>query len=142
MNPHDAATLPISAAAALAGMHAQTLRQYDRLGLVVPARTSGRGRRYSLRDVDALRQVQRLSNEGINLEGIARILTLERENAELRESLANLRSILDPGSRVFAASASGDVESVPRGQRVRIRTTTHRTSGALVLWRGPHHTQH
>lgn len=142
MNPHDAPTLPISAAAALAGMHAQTLRQYDRLGLVVPARTSGRGRRYSLRDVDALRQVQRLSNEGINLEGIARILTLERENAELRESLANLRSILDPGSRVFAASASGDVESVPRGQRVRIRTTTQRTSGALVLWRGPHHTQH
>ena len=114
---YDAPVLTISAAAELAGMHAQTLRQYDRLGLVVPRRTAGRGRRYSMRDVDALRAVQRLSGEGVNLEGIGRILELERENAALRAALEGLRAVLDPGSRIFAASASGDVESVPRGRR-------------------------
>ncbi|MDR1428573.1 MAG: MerR family transcriptional regulator, partial [Bifidobacteriaceae bacterium] len=71
----------ISVAARLAAMHPQTLRQYDRLGLVVPGRARGRGRRYSVRDVETLRQVQRLScQEGINLAGIKRILALEDEN--------------------------------------------------------------
>ena len=69
----------ISAAAELAGMHAQTLRQYDRLGLVVPRRRPGGGRRYSLRDVATLREVQRVSQDvGINLAGLARILTLTK----------------------------------------------------------------
>ena len=68
----------ISVAAELAGMHPQTLRQYDRLGLVSPDRATGRGRRYSLRDIATLREVQRLSHEeGINLAGIKRILALE-----------------------------------------------------------------
>lgn len=136
---YDAPVLTVSAAAELAGMHPQTLRQYDRLGLVVPHRTAGRGRRYSLRDVDALREVQRLSTEGVNLEGISRILELQRENAALRAAIEGLRAIIDPGSRVFAASATGDVESVPRGRRARPRTTAQETSsatGALVLWRG------
>lgn len=137
---YDAPVLTVSAAAELAGMHAQTLRQYDRLGLVVPHRTAGRGRRYSLRDVDALREVQRLSLEGINLEGISRILALQRENAALRAALEGLRAVIDPGSRVFAATTTGDVESVPRGRRARVpaRTTADPASGAgaLVLWRG------
>ncbi|PWD50745.1 transcriptional regulator [Serinibacter arcticus] len=136
---YDAPVLTVSAAAELAGMHAQTLRQYDRLGLVVPHRTAGRGRRYSLRDVAALREVQRLSTEGVNLEGIGRILELQRENAALRAALEGLRAVIDPGSRVFAASTTGDVESVPRGRRVPQRTTAAGTSsgsGALVLWRG------
>src|SRR6478735_5983173 len=71
----------ISVAAKLSGLHPQTLRQYDRLGLVSPGRTVGRGRRYSTRDVAQLREVQRLSQElGINLAGIKRILELEEEN--------------------------------------------------------------
>ena len=73
----ERAVYVISVAAELAGMHPQTLRQYDRLGLVSPARTSGRGRRYSHRDVERLRRVQALSQDGVNLEGIRRILELE-----------------------------------------------------------------
>ncbi len=76
----DTPVFVISVAATLAGMHAQTLRQYDRLGLVSPSRTRGGGRRYSARDVSLLREIQRLSQEeGVSLAGIQRILDLERE---------------------------------------------------------------
>ena len=75
----ERAVYVVSVAAELAGMHPQTLRQYDRLGLVSPARTRGRGRRYSHRDVERLRRIQTLSQEGINLEGIRRILDLETD---------------------------------------------------------------
>ena len=75
----ESVTFVISVAAELAGMHPQTLRQYDRLGLVTPARTKGRGRRYTKQDIQRLRDVQRMSqDEGINLEGIRRILELQR----------------------------------------------------------------
>ena len=85
----------ISVAAELAGMHPQTLRQYDRMGLVSPGRTAGRGRRYSSRDIFMLREVQRLSqHEGINLAGIKRILELEHEVAALRERVAALETDL------------------------------------------------
>ena len=90
----DAAVYVISIAAEISGMHAQTLRQYDRLGLVSPDRATGRGRRYSLRDIAMLREVQRLVNEGINLAGIKRILELEDVNRVLSEELTNLRSQL------------------------------------------------
>ena len=80
----EAITFAISVAAELSGMHPQTLRQYDRLGLVIPARTKGKGRRYTKRDVQRLRDVQRMSQEeGINLAGIRRILDLERRVEEL-----------------------------------------------------------
>ena len=86
-------TFVISVAAELAGMHPQTLRQYDRLGLVIPARTKGRGRRYTKRDVQRLRDVQRMSQEeGINLAGIRRILELERRVEALEEERDALRS--------------------------------------------------
>src|SRR5918992_5901129 len=76
----------ISVAAQLSGLHPQTLRQYDRLGLVSPGRTSGRGRRYSARDIQLLREVQRLSQqEGINLAGVKHILELRREVEALRD---------------------------------------------------------
>jgi MerR family transcriptional regulator/heat shock protein HspR len=91
----DAAVYVISIAAEISGMHAQTLRQYDRLGLVSPDRATGRGRRYSLRDIAMLREVQRLVNEGINLAGIKRILELEDVNRVLSEELTNLRSQLE-----------------------------------------------
>ena len=83
----------ISVAAQLSGLHPQTLRQYDRLGLVTPRRTMGRGRRYSQRDVAKLLEVQRLSQEeGINLAGIKRILELENEALRLREEVHRLRA--------------------------------------------------
>lgn len=81
----------ISVAAEMAGMHPQTLRQYDRLGLVRPGRAGGGGRRYSLRDIELLREVQRLSQEeGVNLAGIKRILELETEVDVLRRQVAEL----------------------------------------------------
>ena len=84
----DARTFLISVAAELAGMHAQTLRTYDRLGLVSPQRSSGGGRRYSQRDVDLLREVQRLSqDEGVNLAGIKRIIELTNQVEALQSRL-------------------------------------------------------
>ena len=77
----------ISVAAELSGLHPQTLRQYERLGLVSPDRSGGRNRRYSSRDISALREVQRLASEGLNLAGIQRVLELEAEVRALRERL-------------------------------------------------------
>src|ERR1700716_2929460 len=86
-----AAVFVISVAADLAGMHPQTLRQYDRLGLVPPDRTAGRGRRYSARDIAQLREVQRLSQEeGVNLAGIKRILHLENQVDALQDRVREL----------------------------------------------------
>jgi len=90
----------ISVAATLAGLHAQTLRTYDRLGLVVPGRAPGGGRRYSARDIAALREVQRLSAEGVNLEGIRRVLDLEDELGRLRRRVAQLESERSSGALV------------------------------------------
>jgi len=120
----------ISAAAELAGMHAQTLRQYDRLGLVVPRRRPGGGRRYSLRDVATLREVQRMSqDEGINLAGIARILSLAKRVGELELEVEKLRPRADLGARVFTSGPGGHVVIVERGRRAP------RDEGrAIVLW--------
>jgi MerR family transcriptional regulator/heat shock protein HspR len=129
----DAPLLAIAVAAELAGMHPQTLRQYDRIGLVVPARTQGGSRRYSLRHVEQLREVARLSAEGISLPAIARMLDLEDEVRALRRRVAELerqmRTEIEnrPGARVFAAGATGAV--VPLRQGVRVRRATE-----IVLW--------
>lgn len=110
-----AAVFPVSVAAELAGMHPQTLRGYDRLGLVVPQRARGRGRRYSLRDIAKLRHIQHLSqDEGINLEGIRRILALEDEVDLLKEQVnrvtETLRRVQSSGvTRVFTADGRGGV---------------------------------
>ncbi len=96
----DVPVYVISVAAELAGMHAQTLRTYDRLGLVTPGRTAGGGRRYSARDIGLLRDVQRLSNEGVNLEGIRRVLELENEVQRLRRRLAEVESNQRSGALV------------------------------------------
>ena len=130
----------ISVAAQLAGMHAQTLRQYDRLGLVSPSRTRGGGRRYSARDVTLLREVQRLSqDEGVSLAGIQRILDLENQVKALRDRVVELRGQVDTlrlalssGSRVFAAGRAGEVVAVRPGQR----PSPSVTSSAMVVWRG------
>ncbi|MDR2113870.1 MAG: helix-turn-helix transcriptional regulator [Bifidobacteriaceae bacterium] len=140
MNRYQAYNAPVytvTAAAALAGMHAQTLRQYDRLGLVVPQRTPGRGRRYSPRDIATLREVQRLSTqEGINLAGIARILRLEEEVRSLRHQIEAMRVAAGMGQRIFAVAASGDAEPLAPGQRPGRRPAGASSAGALVVWRG------
>jgi MerR family transcriptional regulator/heat shock protein HspR len=124
----------ITAAAELAGMHPQTLRQYDRLGLVSPRRTAGRSRRYSMRDVVQLREVARLGGEGVSLEGIRRILELENQVEMLRGRVRELESALAdemlnrPGRRVFAAGAEGEVIPVQGGTRVR-------HTKQVVVWR-------
>ncbi|MBU1586899.1 MAG: MerR family transcriptional regulator [Actinobacteria bacterium] len=130
----DTPVFAIAAAAELAGMHPQTLRQYDRLGLVSPGRTAGQSRRYSLRDVAQLREIAALSAEGLNLEGIKRILSLENQVAALSERVRELEHALAdellarPGRRVFAAGTEGDVVSLRAGERVR-------RNNAVVVWR-------
>lgn len=123
----------ITAASELAGMHPQTLRQYDRLGLVSPTRTAGRTRRYSMKDVVSLRDISRLSAEGLNLEGIRRILALEAEVGQLSQRVRGLESALADeilnrsGGRVFAAGTQGDVIPLRAGQRAK-------KSNQVVLW--------
>jgi MerR family transcriptional regulator/heat shock protein HspR len=91
----DAPVFVISIAAQIAGLHPQTLRQYDRLGLVSPDRVGGRNRLYSLRDIDRLREVSRLSSDGVNLAGIQRILELEARLERLQQTLDRLRDDRD-----------------------------------------------
>jgi MerR family transcriptional regulator, heat shock protein HspR len=127
----DTPVYVISVAAQLSGLHPQTLRAYDRLGLVSPGRAAGRGRRYSLRDILILREVQRLSQEdGVNLSGIKRILELESEwqrsrlrLAEMHAEINQLRAELESTRAVAARLAA------------LLRTKTD--GGALVPVRGP-----
>lgn len=132
----EAPLFAITAAAELAGMHPQTLRQYDRIGLVSPTRTAGKSRRYSMRDIVQLREVARLGAEGISLEGIRRILELENEAAALRQRVRDLEGALAdellkrPGRRVFAAGSEGDVISLRAGARAR-------RQNAVVVWTPP-----
>lgn len=112
------ATFMISVAAQLAGMHAQTLRTYDRLGLVTPERTSGGGRRYSSRDVELLREIQRLSQEeGVNLAGIKRIIDLSNRVDALTDRVRELQREVE------------DLRARPGGELVPVPRTS-----ALVVW--------
>jgi MerR family transcriptional regulator/heat shock protein HspR len=91
----ERAVYVISVAAELAGMHPQTLRIYERKGLVEPSRTGGGSRRYSLRDVERLRRIQDLTSEGLNLQGVRRVLELEAELEQVRAEVAALRAELE-----------------------------------------------
>ena len=133
----------ISVAAELASMHPQTLRQYDRLGLVRPSRAPGRARRYSQRDVQKLRQIQQLSQDGVSLQGIKRIIELESQVAALQHRVTELTRERDEAleqvesdQSVFAATASGEIVRLPRGRR---RLPSERpevsSSRALMLYR-------
>ena len=121
----DTPVYVISVAAELSGLHPQTLRAYDRLGLVSPGRSAGRGRRYSLRDVVLLREVQRLSQEeGINLSGIKQILELgveleraRRLLAEMTTEMAQLRAELE-STRAVAARLAGLVRNRAAGAQL------------------------
>ncbi|GAA1788171.1 MerR family transcriptional regulator [Luedemannella flava] len=126
----DAKILIISVAARMAGMHPQTLRQYDRLGLLQPGRASGGGRRYSARDVVLLREIQRLSQEeGVSLAGIRRIIELEQLNLQLQERVAALEEALVTAREELARAQNAYL--YPRTDLVPAR----QTPTALVVWK-------
>ena len=131
MSFHDFDNTPaftISVVAQLTGLHPQTLRQYDRVGLVTPQRTSGGGRRYSSHDIDRLREIQRLSADGVGLTGVRRILELEQISAELAERVRGLERELET-----ALSALTQLQrSANPGSDIAVRD-----SAAVVLWRRP-----
>jgi MerR family transcriptional regulator/heat shock protein HspR len=130
----DTPLFAIAAAAELAELHPQTLRQYDRLGLVEPTRTAGKSRRYSLRDIAQLREIARLSAEGVSLEGIRRVLSLENEVRGLHQRVRELESALADallqrrGGRVFASGITGEVVPMRPGTRTERRDQ-------VVVWR-------
>jgi MerR family transcriptional regulator/heat shock protein HspR len=127
----DAKILIISVAARMAGMHPQTLRQYDRMGLVQPGRAAGGGRRYSARDVALLREIQRLSqDDGVNLAGVKRIIELEQLTYDLQQRLADAEAEL---AELRARVVQAEAMAYPR--RDLVPTRTHQT--ALVVWRPP-----
>ncbi|MFN2496434.1 MAG: heat shock protein transcriptional repressor HspR [Pseudonocardiaceae bacterium] len=135
----DTPIFVISIAAQLAGLHAQTLRSYDRMGLVSPGRSPGGGRRYSARDIALLQEVQRLSHDhGINLAGIKRIIDLENQVAALRARLAELTEQLDEARTQLAAAhttaeqAAAVVHASYRRDLVPVRPPNE---AALVVWR-------
>jgi MerR family transcriptional regulator/heat shock protein HspR len=120
----------ISVAAQLAGMHPQTLRQYDRLGLVQPERASGGGRRYSARDVQLLREINKLSQtDGVNLAGIKRIIDLESHVDALQARVTELLDDLGAAERRIAELEAGTQATYRRTDLVPLQQT------ALVVWR-------
>ncbi|WP_275404201.1 heat shock protein transcriptional repressor HspR [Pseudonocardia acidicola] len=128
-NP-DSPVFVISVAAELAGLHAQTLRSYDRLGLVSPGRSPGGGRRYSVRDIALLREVQRLSQvDGVNLAGIKRIIELEQMVDELRGRIEEL------AEELAAAQAAAEQAAAMVHQSYRRDLVPVDRRSALVVWR-------
>ncbi len=138
--PADAAVYVISVAAELTGLHPQTLRTYERLGLVTPGRTGGGGRRYSARDIDQLRGIAELTSAGIGLEGVRRILALERENAALHQQVQELADEL-AAARVAVrrprAAAPGTAGSpLPDGLPNKLPVLRPRgVDASVVVWR-------
>ena len=129
----DTPVFVISIAAELSGLHAQTLRSYDRLGLVSPGRSPGGGRRYSARDIELLRQVQQLSqDEGINLAGIKRIIELENQVAALQSRMAELQAALDGAAAAMQAREAA-VHASYRRDLVPLQDVQQ--TSALVVWR-------
>lgn len=100
----EAKVFVISVAAELSGLHPQTLRTYDRLGLVQPGRTGGGGRRYSVRDIEVLREVAKLTGEGLGLEGVRRVLELEHQVYALRERIGELQAELAMAQRAMSTT--------------------------------------
>jgi MerR family transcriptional regulator/heat shock protein HspR len=122
----SAPVFAISVVAQLTGMHPQTLRQYDRVGLVTPQRTSGGGRRYSARDVERLREIQRLSADGVGLSGVRQIFDLERLADDLATRVRELESELENARRVIAQLQ----RNTSPGTEVAVRDRA-----AVVVWR-------
>lgn len=141
----DLPVFSVGRAAELADIHPQTLRQYDRMGMVVPQRTSGGARRYSLRDINRINQAQHLSqDDGVNLTGIMRIMALEEENEKLRAHIAQLTA--PQQQSIFTANPEGDIVQMRRSRhmkhwRAQLRTEPRElpsrpsaTGQSVVLW--------
>lgn len=133
----DAAVYVISVAAELTGLHPQTLRTYERMGLITPGRTGGGGRRYSSRDIELLRQIADLTGNGIGLEGVKQILALDNQvvalravNEELRAELAATREALRQ-----ALAAAAPAKPAKPVSRVPALRPTPSTESAMVVWR-------
>jgi MerR family transcriptional regulator, heat shock protein HspR len=124
MKAEERALYIISVAAELAGVHPQTLRIYERKGLVDPARTIGGSRRYSEADIELLRRIQELTNDGLNLAGVQRVLALENEVARLRADLAKLRK--QAAEAVADAHRQHKRELVPLRQAVAVIDTARK----------------
>ena len=132
--PPDAAVYVISVAAELTGLHPQTLRAYERMGLITPGRTGGGGRRYSSADIELLREIAQLTAAGIGIEGVRRILDLENQVAALRlrneELLAELEATREALRQAFTARRTA-VQQASRVPALRAPETTH----SVVVWR-------
>ncbi|MGL5811708.1 MAG: heat shock protein transcriptional repressor HspR [Nocardioides sp.] len=130
----EAAVYVISVAAQLTGLHPQTLRTYERIGLVTPGRTGGGGRRYSARDIEQLRSIAALTASGIGLEGVRRIIELEQRVAALIDHNAELTAELTAARAALAEHArSRRPSDLPTDRLPVLRDST--PAGAIVVWR-------
>jgi MerR family transcriptional regulator/heat shock protein HspR len=132
----DTPVYVISVAAQLSGLHPQTLRTYDRMGLVSPGRAAGRGRRYSMRDIAMLQEIQRLSQEeGINLAGIKHILGLEHQVERLRDEVVRLTSVVEElGNELESTRAVAARLAQLRGQEQPGSDLVPIRQSSVVLW--------
>lgn len=136
-HPPEAAVYVISVAAELTGLHPQTLRTYERLGLITPGRTGGGGRRYSMRDLELLRSIADLTASGIGIEGVRRILDLEHRAAALAARNAELQAELD-ATRQALRQALGQARVAARGDLAPNKLPVLRQPApgqAVVVWR-------
>jgi MerR family transcriptional regulator/heat shock protein HspR len=127
----DAAVFVISVAAELTGLHPQTLRTYERMGLITPGRTGGGGRRYSARDIDRLREISELTAAGIGIEGVRRILDLENRVAALAARNQELLAELDATREALRQAVAGTAR--PPGKLPAVRQP--QPSQQIVVWR-------
>ncbi|WP_232681217.1 heat shock protein transcriptional repressor HspR [Nocardioides sp. R-C-SC26] len=132
----DAAVYVISVAAQLTGLHPQTLRTYERMGLITPGRTSGGGRRYSHRDIELLQEISELTAAGIGIEGVRRILDLEHRAAALaarNEELQRELDVVRETLRQALAARAVSPAATPRPDRLPVLRTS--AEQAVVVWR-------
>ncbi|MDN5744195.1 MAG: MerR family transcriptional regulator [Nocardioidaceae bacterium] len=132
--PEDAVYV-ISVAAQLSGLHPQTLRTYERVGLITPGRTGGGGRRYSFRDIERLRQIATLTSSGIGIEGVRRILDLENAVAALRLRNAELGAELDAAREALHQALAVRPPALPRSNLPALPQRS--VSQSIVVWRRP-----
>ena len=132
----DAAVYVISVAAELTGLHPQTLRTWERLGLITPGRTGGGGRRYSASDIELLRQIAELTASGIGLEGVRRILDLEHRAEALAQRNAELQAELEATREALRQAVSRPgARPAPAAQPGRLPVLRPDTGASVVVWR-------
>ncbi|WP_299054543.1 helix-turn-helix transcriptional regulator [uncultured Nocardioides sp.] len=131
--PPEAAVYVISVAAQLTGLHPQTLRTYERMGLITPQRTAGGGRRYSGRDIDQLREIARLTGSGIGIEGVRRIMDLEHHALALEHRNHELQAELEATRQALREALSARPTPLPASRLPAL--LQQEAPGSLVVWR-------